>query len=193
LLFGYVRISAEDQDPDAQVRALNGAGCSRLFTEDAYTGRWGRPQLQQLIEQLRDEDVVVVWKLDRVSRSLKDLLHVMDRIERAGAGFRSLREAIDTTTPAGRMMMQMCGSFAEFERAMVRERTSAGLIAAAARGRRGGRRPKLTQDQRAEILEMVTTGEGTGAEAARRFHVDPATISRLLSAARQVGSQSRSS
>ena len=193
MLFGYVRISAEDPDPEAQVRALNAAGCSRLFTERAYGGRWDRPELQRLLGQLRYEDVVVVWKLDRLSRSLKDLLHVLDRIECAGAGFRSLSEAIDTTTPAGRMMMKMCGSFAEFERAMFRERTSAGLIAAAAVGRRGGRRPKLTEDQQAEILEMVTTGRGTGAEAARRFHVDPATISRLVSAARQVGIQRRSS
>ena len=86
-----------------------------------------------MIGQLRDGDVVVVWKLDRLSRSLKDLLHLMEKIEAAGAGFRSLTEAIDTTTPAGRMMMQMVGSFAEFERAMIRERTSAGAVGRAAR------------------------------------------------------------
>jgi DNA invertase Pin-like site-specific DNA recombinase len=189
LLFGYVRVSVEEQGSDAQVKALNAAGCSCLFTEHACGGRWDRPELQRLLGQLRHEDVVVVWKLDCLSRSLKDLLHVMDQIECAGAGFRSLTEAIDTTTPAGRMMMKMCGSFAEFERAMVRERTSAGLIAAVARGRRGGRRPKLTQEQRAEILEIVMTGRGTGAEAARQFKVNPATISRLVSAARQVGTQ----
>ena len=93
----------------------------------------------------------VVWKLDRLSRSLKDLLHLMEKIEAAGAGFRSLTEAIDTTTPAGRMMMQMVGSFAEFERAMIRERTSAGLAQARAEGRVGGRWRKLTDRQRAEI------------------------------------------
>ena len=97
-----------------------------MFEEAASGGRWDRPKLPEMIVQLRDGDVVV-WKLDRLSRSLKDTLHIMERIERAGAGFRSLTEAIDTTSAAGRMIVQMVGSFAEFERAMIRERTSAGL------------------------------------------------------------------
>jgi DNA invertase Pin-like site-specific DNA recombinase len=127
-LIGYARVSKGDaQSNVAQRRALDAAGCKRVFEETASGGRWDRPKLQEMIEQLRDGDVVVVWKLDRLSRSLKDLLHIMDRIETAGSGFRSLTEAIDTTTAAGRMMMQMVGSFAEFERAMIRERTSAGL------------------------------------------------------------------
>jgi DNA invertase Pin-like site-specific DNA recombinase len=112
-----------------------------------------------MIEQLRDGDVVVVWKLDRLSRSLKDLLHIMDRIETAGSGFRSLTEAIDTTTAAGRMMMQMVGSFAEFERAMIRERTSAGLAQARAEGRIGGRRRKLGEKQRREIASPSSPDE----------------------------------
>src|SRR5512144_117509 len=123
-----------------QLTALKRAGCARLFEEAASGGRWDRPVLQELMRQLRLGDVVVVWKLDRLSRSLKDLLHLMERIEAAGAGFRSLTEAIDTTTPAGRMMMQMVGAFAEFERAMIRERTSAGLAQARTEGRIGGRR-----------------------------------------------------
>src|SRR5512144_1130797 len=132
-----------------QLTALKRAGCARLFEEAASGGRWDRPVLQELMRQLRLGDVVVVWKLDRLSRSLKDLLHLMERIEAAGAGFRSLTEAIDTTTPAGRMMMQMVGAFAEFERAMIRERTSAGLAQARAEGRIGGRRRKLGDKQRA--------------------------------------------
>src|SRR5262249_46062938 len=136
-------------------------------------------------DQLRPQDVVVVWKLDRLSRSLKDLLHIMDRLAQAGAGFRSLTEAIDTTTPAGRMLMQMVGSFAEFERAMIRERTQAGLIAARARGRIGGRRPKLGPQQQAAIVEMVHAGRQSQADAARLFRVHPATVSRLLAAHRQ--------
>src|SRR3546814_7401347 len=115
--------------------------------------------------------VVVVWKLDRLSRSLKDMLHIMERIELAGAGFRSLTEAIDTTTAAGRMMMQMVGSFAEFERAMIRERTSAGLAQARAEGRIGGRRRKLGDKQRREIAESVTSGRKSGAEMARLYGV----------------------
>ena len=145
MLFGYARVSrSDDQDPAAQVRALEAAGCRKVLKEAASGGRWDRPELHRLLDQLREGDVVVVWKLDRLSRSLKDTLAILERVEAAGAGFRSLTEAVDTTGPAGRMMMQMLGAFAEFERAMIRERTRAGLAAARAQGRTGGRRPKLT-------------------------------------------------
>src|SRR3546814_13781444 len=122
-----------------------------------------------MIGQLREGDGVVVWKLDRLSRSLKDMLHIMERIELAGAGFRSLTEAIDTTTAAGRMMMHMVGSFAEFERAMIRERTSAGLAQARAEGRTGGRRRKLGDKQRRALAESVTSARKYGAEIARFY------------------------
>ena len=105
---------------------LKRAGCARIFSETASGGRWDRPELHRMLDQLRPGDVVVVWKLDRLTRSLKDLLLIMEKIDAAGAGFRSLTESIDTTTPAGRMMMQMVGTFAEFERAVIRERTTAG-------------------------------------------------------------------
>ncbi len=188
MLLGYARVSTEDQDTTVQEGALSAVGAGRIFTEHASGGRWDRPELHRLLDQVRAGDVVLVWKLDRLSRSLKDLLHVMYRLDAAGAGFRSLTEAIDTTVPAGRMMMQMLGSFAEFERrAMMRERTRAGLAAAAKQGRRGGRRPKLTPVQRAEVVDMVNTGRRTGAEAARLFGVNPATISRLLATARHQG------
>jgi DNA invertase Pin-like site-specific DNA recombinase len=128
MLLGYARVSkADDQDAAGQVSALKAAGCARIYEEKASGGRWDRPQLHRMLDHLRDGDVVVVWKLDRLSRSLKDLLHILEKIEAAAANFRSLTEAIDTSGPAGRMMMQMLGSFAEFERAMVRERTRAGL------------------------------------------------------------------
>src|SRR5262249_1508003 len=131
MLLGYARVSkGESQDTQMQETALRAAGVVRLFTEHASGGRWDRPVLHRLLDQLRPEDVVVVWKLDRLSRSLKDLLHLMERIAQAGAGFRSLTEAVDTTSPAGRMLMQMVGSFAEFERATMRERTQAGLAVA---------------------------------------------------------------
>ena len=122
----------------------------------------------------------MVWKLDRLSRSLRDVLTIMERLGDSGAGFRSLTEAIDTTTPAGRMMMQMVGAFAEFERAMLRERTKAGLDSARREGRIGGRRRKLTPQQQAEIRKIVTKGDKTAADAARLFKVHPATVSRLL-------------
>jgi DNA invertase Pin-like site-specific DNA recombinase len=182
-LLGYARVSkGDDQSNAAQLTALKRAGCARLFEEAASGGRWDRPVLQELMRQLRPGDVVVVWKLDRLSRSLKDLLHLMERIEAAGAGFRSLTEAIDTTTPAGRMMMQMVGAFAEFERAMIRERTRAGLAAARSEGRVGGRRPKLRADQRRDIAENILSGRRTGAQMARLYGVSPATVSRIVNA-----------
>ena len=180
MLIGYARVSTQDQDSAAQVAALESYGCERIFQEKASGGRWDRPELSKLIGQLRNDDVVVVWKLDRLSRSLKDLLTLMDQINQAGAGFRSLTELIDTTTPAGRMMMQMIGSFAEFEREMLRERTRNGLEAARKKGRVGGRRPKLSPEQQKEILRLVTSGEKTAADAARLFKVSPSTVSRLL-------------
>lgn len=186
MLIGYARISkGNDQDPRAQIQALRAAGVARLFTEHASGGRWDRPELHRALEQLRPGDVFVVWKLDRLSRSLKDLLHLLEQVARAGAGFRSLTEAVETTTPAGRMLMQMVGSFAEFERAMIRERTLAGLAAARARGRTGGRRPKLQPAQQQVLVELVTAGQKTQADVARLFRVHPATVSRLLAAQRQ--------
>ncbi len=142
MLIGYARVSTDDQDTDAQTASLRKAGCERVFTEKASGGRWDRPELAKALEQLRAGDVLVVWKLDRLSRSLKDLLTIIERIDAVQAGFRSLTEAVDTTTPAGRMMMQMVGAFAEFERAMIRERTRAGLDAARQKGRIGGRRDR---------------------------------------------------
>jgi DNA invertase Pin-like site-specific DNA recombinase len=136
-----------------------------------------------LLDQLRPDDVLVVWKLDRLSRSLRDVLAIMERLGEAKVGFRSLTEAIDTTTAAGRMMMQMVGAFAEFERAMLRERTRAGLDAARQEGRIGGRRPKLSEKQQAEIVHMVQKGDKTAADAARFFHIHPATVCRLLTRA----------
>lgn len=179
--FGYARISTQDQDTQVQVDALQAVKCESVFKEQASGGRWDRPQLHKLLDQLRPEDTVVVWKLDRLSRSLKDLLTILEKIEAAGATFLSLTESIDTSTPAGRMMMQIVGSFAEFERAMLRERTKNGLEAARKEGRVGGRRPKLTKQQQEEIISLVTSGQQTGADAARLFQVHPSTITRLLS------------
>jgi DNA invertase Pin-like site-specific DNA recombinase len=114
LLLGYARVSKGDEQNNAlQTKALKAAGCRRLFEEAASGGRWDRPELHRLLDQLREGDTVVVWKLDRLSRSLKDVLHIMEKIAKAGAGFRSITENIDTTTPAGRMMMQMVGAFAD--------------------------------------------------------------------------------
>src|SRR5947209_6432538 len=180
MLIGYARVSTDDQDTAAQGKALKAAGCERIYREKASGWRWDRPELHRLLDQLRKGDVLVVWKLDRHSRSLRDVLTIMERLAEAEAGFRSLTEAIDTTTPAGRMMMQMVGAFAEFERAMLRERTKAGLDSARRQGRIGGRPPKLTPQQQSEIRKMVSKGRKTAADAARLFKVHPATVSRLM-------------
>lgn len=180
MLIGYARVSTDKKDTAAQVAALTAAGCERIFREKAPGGRWDRPELHRLLDQLRKGDVLVVWKLDRLSRSLRDVRTIMDRLGEAAAGFRSLPEAIDTTTPAGRMMMQMVEAFAEFESAMLRERTRAGMDAAREEGRIGGRRPKLSERQQSEIRKMIAKGDKTAAGAARLFNVHPATISRLL-------------
>lgn len=184
MLIGYARVSTDEQDTAAQVNALKAARCERIYREKASGGRWNRPELHRLLDQLRKGDILIVWKLDRLSRSLRDVLTIMERLTEVRAGFRSLTEAIDTTTPAGRMMMQMVGAFAEFERAMLRERTKAGLESARGEGRIGGRRPKLSPEQRSEIARMVFRGDKTAADAARLFRVHPATISRLLTQAR---------
>ena len=185
LLLGYARVSkGDDQSNIMQARALRGAGCRRIFEEAASGGRWDRPELHRLLDHLREGDTLVVWKLDRLSRSLKDVLHIMERIAESGAGFRSLTEDIDTTTPAGRMMMQMVASFAEFERAMIRERTSAGLAAARAEGRVGGRRKKLDAAKRREIADSVISGRKSGAEMARLYSVSAPTVSRIVAAHR---------
>ena len=182
-LLGYARVSKGDEQNNAlQTKALRAAGCRRIFEEAASGGRWDRPELHRMLDQLREGDTVVVWKLDRLSRSLKDVLHIMERISNAGAGFRSITENIDTTTPAGRMMMQMVGAFAEFERAMIRERTSAGLAAARAEGRIGGRRKKLDDTKRREIAESVVSGRKSAADMARLYGVSQPTVSRIVTA-----------
>jgi DNA invertase Pin-like site-specific DNA recombinase len=182
MFVGYARVSKLDQQTTlAQVQELKRAGCKRIYQENASGGRWDRPELHKALEQLRDGDVFVVWKLDRLSRSLKDLLTILERITEAGAGFRSLTENVDTTTSAGRMLMQMLGAFAEFERSMVRERTRLGLQAARERGRVGGRKPVLKVNQQTEIIKMVNSGAKSAAEAARLFGVHRSTVSRLLS------------
>jgi DNA invertase Pin-like site-specific DNA recombinase len=186
VLLGYLRVSrGDDQSTTPQRRALAQVGVEKFFEETASGGRWDRPELHRLLDQLRAEDVVVVWKLDRLSRSLKDLLAIMERIEDRHAGFRSLTEAVDTTIPAGRMMMQMVGAFAEFERAMIGERTRAGLSAARAEGRIGGRRRKLNPVQQADIIDNVLSGRKTAAQMARLYNVSEATVSRLMAVHRQ--------
>ena len=182
--FGYARVSTDEQSTAAQIEALEKAGCERVYTESASGGRWDRPELQHILRTIQKGDVLVVWKLDRLTRSLSDLLYILKTLEDRGAGFRSLTEAIDTTSPVGRMLAQVLGSFAEFERAILRERTKLGLARARAEGRIGGNRTKLSPKQQAEALKMLVVGDRTQAEIGELFRVSRTTISRLASEAR---------
>ncbi|RRA50065.1 recombinase family protein [Acidipila sp. EB88] len=184
MLIGYARVSTHDQENAAQVAELKAAGCTRIFQEKKSGGRFDRPELSKLLEHLREGDTLIVSKLDRLSRSLRDMLILMERVNEAKAGFRSLNENIDTTTAAGRMLMNMLGTFAEFERDMLRERTRTGLAHARKQGRVGGRPAKLTSKQEQEIVRLIGSGEKQAAEAARLFQVHPSTVSRLMTRAR---------
>ncbi|WP_375428586.1 recombinase family protein [uncultured Sphingomonas sp.] len=178
---GYARVSRGDsQDLDPQLRALTDAGCAMIYQEEASGGQGDRPELARAIGVLKPGDVFVVWKLDRLSRSLRDLLFTLEAITAAGAGFRSVTEAIDTTTAPGRLMTQMLGAFAEFERAMIRERTMNGLTHARKAGRLLGRRPSLTAPQRAEIIAKAESGQGSPAQLANLFRVSRSTVQRVL-------------
>ena len=176
---GYARVSTTDQNTNLQAEALKAAGVERIFTEKASGGRWDRPELHRLLDQLRKGDTLVVWKLDRLSRSLTDLLTILERLDQAGVQFQSLTESIDTTTASGRAMMKMVGVFAEFEREIIRERTKAGLLQARREGRVGGRPRRLTKKQEAEAVAMIKAGKKSKAEIARIFGCHPSTITRL--------------
>ena len=180
MLVGYARVSkSENQNTSAQIEALRVAGCEKIFEEAATSSRWDRPELNRMLEQLSDQDVVVVWKMDRLTASLKDLLYILEKVDKKGAYLRSISESIDTSGPAGRMMMRMLSSFADFDRTQVKERTSEGQKAARARGNGGGRSPKLSPAQKREILDMLAAGR-SAADLARLFRVHRATIGRLV-------------
>ena len=178
MILGYARVSTEDQHLDAQLAALEAAGAGRVFAEKISGSRPARPELERLIDQLRPGDVVVVTKYDRLSRSLQDLLGIVARIQAAGAGFRSLAEDIDTTTPAGRLVFHVFASIAQFERERIAERTREGLAAARRRGRVGGRPPALSPEQRAEVRRLRDDDRRSIAELARLFRVSQNTIRR---------------
>lgn len=177
---GYARVSTEDQHTENQIVQLKKEGCEPIYQETASGGRWDRPQLQNCLNHLRKGDVLIVWKLDRLSRSLPDLLRILERINKLEVGFKSLTESIDTTTPAGRLMMNMLGSFNQFEREIIRERTMAGLRRARAAGRKGGGKHILSAKRQAEVVRQVMSGEKTQTDAAKDERVSKATISRLM-------------
>jgi DNA invertase Pin-like site-specific DNA recombinase len=179
---GYARVSTQDQHAENQIEQLLKAGCDRrhIYTETASGGSWDRPKLHKALEHLRDHDVLIVWKLDRLSRSLSDLLRILEKIDQAGASFRSLTETLDTSGPCGRLMMNMLGAFNQFEREIIKERTRLGLERARANGRIGGGRYKLSEAQQKEAIRAIRAGEKTQSQIAELFNVDRSTVSRMM-------------
>ena len=178
-LFGYARVSTRDQDLAAQDAELRAAGCAKVFKEKASGAKTDRPELAKVIRRLESGDVLVVTRLDRLARSTRDLLNVLDEISKRGAGFRSLKDNwADTTTPHGKLMLTVLGGLAEFERSLIAARTGEGRKRAQERGVRFGRPRKLTAHQRQEALQRIAAGE-TQADVARLLNVSPPTISRL--------------
>jgi DNA invertase Pin-like site-specific DNA recombinase len=180
---GYSRVSTDQQDTKAQESALLKYGCAKdkIFVETISGAATGKPQLKRALEQLREGDELVVWKLDRLSRSLKDLLFIIDKIREAKATFTSLTEHIDTKGPGGTALMQMLGVFAEFERNIIAERTRLGVRQAIADGKIVGRPAKLDPAQKKEVLRLLKAGQTTQAQIARMVNVDRAVISRIVS------------
>ncbi len=167
---GYARVSTLDQDPALQRDALAAAGCAKVFEDYASGARTDRAGLQAALDYVRDGDVLVTWKLDRLGRSLPHLIETVAALEKRGVGFRSITEAIDTTTPGGRLVFHLFGALGQFERDLIQERTRAGLAAAAARGRTGGRKPVMTEDKLKRAQALVAKGL-TVREAATRIKV----------------------
>lgn len=158
-LIGYVRVSTQDQNPALQFNTLQQAGCVRVFEDRGVSGaKTERPGLAAALSYVREGDVLVVWKLDRLGRSMAHLIETVRALEARGVGLRSLTEAIDTTTPGGRLIFHLFGALGQFERDLIRERTRAGLAAAADRGRKGGRRPVMTPGKLKRARTLIAQG-----------------------------------
>jgi DNA invertase Pin-like site-specific DNA recombinase len=180
--FGYARVSTRDQDLASQVAALQAAGCGNIFKEKASGTRTDRPELAKAIRRLEVGDVLVVTRLDRLARSTRDLLNILDAVAKAGASFKSLADTwADTTTAHGKLLLTVLGGLAEFERELIRARTDDGRKRAKARGVKFGRPVKLTTHQRQEALQRLADG-AVQADLARSYGVSEATISRLAAA-----------
>jgi DNA invertase Pin-like site-specific DNA recombinase len=175
---GYARVSTLDQKPQLQLDALKASGCDKLFVERASGAKEERPQLRAALDYLRAGDTLVVWKLGRLARSMKQLIETVDQLKARGTGFRSLTESIDTTTAAGELFFHIFGALAQFERSIIRERTHAGLKAALARGRKGGRRPKVKPDDIRAALTLLKDPEISVRNAAKRLGLSVSTLYR---------------
>lgn len=178
---GYARVSTLDQNADLQLQRLNDAGCDRVIVEKASGAKSDRPELQRVLtDMLRQGDTLVIWKLDRLARSLKQLIQTAEDLKGRGIGLVSLTDAIDTSSPGGMLVFHMLGAIAEFERALIRERTVAGLAEARRKGRRGGRPRLLSKKDATAARALLSDGTLSSKEIAARFGVSKATLYRHL-------------
>lgn len=178
---GYARVSTKEQDLDLQRDALEAAGVERLYWEKVSSRKEARPELAKAFDYCREGDILVVYKLDRLGRSLQELLELVNGLEKRGVGFLSLQEALDTTTPGGRLVFHIFASLAEFERDLIRERTMAGLRAARARGRKGGRKAKMDDRKIALARKLMADPEYSVAEICETLGVSSSTLYRHAS------------
>ena len=179
MLIGYARVSTADQCADLQLDALRAAGCERVFVEKASGAARDRSALKAALRAVKSGDTLIVWKLDRLARSIRQLIDTIERLEHRGAGFKSLTEAIDTTTSSGRLVFHIMAAMAEFERGIIRERTLAGLAAARERGRVGGRRRKLSDSDLIRARADRAAG-ATVPDLAHRYGVGVSTLYKRL-------------
>ena len=182
MVIGYARVSTEDQNTEAQLPELRKAGCKRIYQEKVSGASPDRPELVKCLERLDRGDTLVVWRLDRLGRSIRDLLRIVDQLNKSGVHFVCLKEKFDTSTAAGRLVFHFFAALAQFEKELVRERTMAGLSAARARGRMGGRSRLLTPQQAKVVKTMWDSHDHTRQEIATQFKVSVSTIVRVLRA-----------
>ena len=179
--YGYVRVSTDEQNLNLQLDALEHVGCEKIFKDEGVSGAaTTRPGLDEALNNLQEGDVLTVWKLDRLGRSLPHLITVIEELQSKGAGFKSLSESIDTTTAGGKLIFHIFGALAEFERSLIAERTRAGLQAAKKRGKKLGRPTRLTQEQIKHADKMINSGQQTASGMAELYGVDRATLYRAM-------------
>jgi DNA invertase Pin-like site-specific DNA recombinase len=182
VIVGYARVSTLDQNPQLQIDALKSAKCKPIFVEQKSGRTMNRPELTRCLDTLREGDTLTIWKLDRLGRSLPDLLEIVKRLDSGGIQFVSLTEEVNTKTASGKLIFHMFAMLAEFERNLIRERTMAGLATARARGRMGGRKKQTSSQQDKQIRSLWGSGKFTGPEIAKQFGISPTTFWRRVQA-----------
>jgi DNA invertase Pin-like site-specific DNA recombinase len=180
MIIGYARVSTHDQHPELQLDALTQAGCEQIFQEKMTGTLRERPELSLCLRTLRKGDTLVVWRMDRLARSLRDLVEIIEDLHQREIGFRSLTESIDTTSASGKLVFHIFGALAEFEHSLILERTKAGLAAARARGRKGGRPASMSSQDVRKAKAMLSDPTMTKAEVARHFSVSRTTLNKYL-------------